>query len=65
MNAKTRGNIAFFKTKNLNEFFLNSSNFSLLYYVSHCILEFFHFQITSPIEDYSSGGLKLEFFQYF
>lgn len=24
MNAKTRGNIAFFKTKNLNEFFLNS-----------------------------------------
>lgn len=65
MNAKTRGNIAFFKTKNLNEFFLNSSNFSLLYYVSHSILEFFHFQITSPIEDYSSGGLKLEFFQYF
>ena len=52
-------NIALLLTKILNEF---SLNFHSIVFLSHYILEVFHFLVISTIEDRSSGGRKLLFF---
>ena len=52
-------NIALLLTKILNEF---SLNFHSIVFLSHYILEVFHFLVISTIEDRSSGGRKLVFF---
>ena len=49
-------NIAFLLTKILNEF---SLNFYSIVFLSHYILEVFHFLVISTIEDRSSRGRKL------
>ena len=52
-------NIAFLLTKILNEL---SLNFHYFVFLSHYILQVFHFLVISTIEDRSSGGRELVFF---
>ena len=52
-------NIAFLLTKILNEL---SLNFHSIVFLSHYILQVFHFLVISTIEDRSSGGRELVFF---
>ena len=51
-------NIAFLLTKILNEL---SLNFHSIVFLSHYIVQVFHFLVISTIEDRSSGGRELVF----
>ena len=52
-------NIAFLLTKILNEL---SLNFHSIVFLSHYIVQVFHFLVISTIEDRRSGGRELVFF---